>query len=100
MGARFHYNTGRLAPIFGSAGQYQDLPAFYQLDLRVDRRFVFDRFVLEVLADVANATATRQVVQLSATQDAATGMPGPVDQASFRLILLTLGVHGEFWTGS
>ncbi len=96
VGARFHYNTGRLAPIFGSAGQYQDLPAFYQLDLRVDRRFVFDRFVLEVFADVANATATRQVVQLSATQDAATGMPGPVDQASFRLILPTLGVHGEF----
>ena len=95
-GARFHYNTGRLAPIFGSAGQYQELPAFYQLDLRVDRRFVFDRFVLEVFADVANATATREVVQLSAAQDPVTGAMGPVDQASFRLILPTLGVHGEF----
>jgi hypothetical protein len=95
-GARFHYNTGRLAPIFNSGGQYQSLPAFYQLDLRVDRRFVFDRFTLEVFVDVANATATREVVQLTASQDPATGTMGPVEQASFRLILPTIGVHGEF----
>jgi hypothetical protein len=94
-GARFHYNTGRFAPIYNSGGQYQQLPAFYELDLRADRRFVFDRFVLDVFADFANATLTRQVVQLMATHDPVTGAPG-VAQASFRLILPTVGVHGEF----
>ena len=96
VGARLHYNTGRLAPVFNSDGQYQSLPAFTQLDLRVDRRIVFDRFILDVFADVANATGSREVVQLMATRDPATGMMGPVDQASFRLILPTVGVHGEF----
>jgi hypothetical protein len=95
VGARFHYNTGRLAPIYNSGGLYQPLPAFYELDLRADRRFVFDRFVLDVFADFANATLTRQVVELSATRDPVTGAPG-VAQVSFRLILPTIGVHGEF----
>jgi hypothetical protein len=96
LGARFHYNTGRLAPIFNSDGQYQNLPAFYQLDLRGDRRFVFDRFVLDVFADFANATLTREVVQLVAVRDPATGQVSGVQQGTFRIILPTIGVHGEF----
>jgi hypothetical protein len=95
LGARVHYNTGRFAPIFGSGGQYQPLPAFFQLDLRADRRFVFDRFVLDVFADFANATLSREVVQLAATRDPLTWKPG-VSEGAFRLILPTVGVHGEF----
>ena len=32
------------------------LPAFAQLDLRIDRRFVFDRFLLDLYLDVQNVT--------------------------------------------
>ena len=35
VGARFHLNTGRWAPVFLSpGGDYQQLPAYYQIDLR------------------------------------------------------------------
>jgi hypothetical protein len=95
VGARFHYNTGRYAAVFNSGGQYQPLPAFYELDLRADRRFVLDRFVLDVFVDVANATLTRQVVQLETAHDPATGEL-VVQQGSFLLILPTVGVHAEF----
>jgi len=93
-GARVHFNTGRHAPIIGTGGDYEDLPAFYQLDLRVERRYVFDRFVMALYADFANATLTREVVQVVSEYDPNTRMQGPVER-SFRLILPTIGIHGE-----
>jgi hypothetical protein len=95
LGARFHYNSGRLAPIFESGGQYRELPAFYQVDLRAERRFVFDRFVLDLYADFANLTLTRETVQLANRFDPVSGRMF-VDDQSFRIILPTIGVHGEF----
>lgn len=93
VGARAHYQTGRWAPIFESGGQYRELPAFYQLDLRADRRFVFDRFVLAVYLDLGNVTATRQVYQLRRGY----GANGEtVLEESYRLPLPTLGLHAEF----
>jgi len=88
VGARFHYNTGRHAPIIHS-GNYEDLPPFYQLDLRAERRIVFDRFVMSIYADFANVTLTRegvQVVQTGASQNR---------EDSFRIILPTIGIHAE-----
>jgi hypothetical protein len=96
VGARVHYNSGRLAPIFESGGQYQQLPAFYQLDLRADRRFVFDRFVLDLYLDLANLTLTRQTVQLVERRDPLSPSNTFVDAQSFRIILPTIGVHAEF----
>jgi hypothetical protein len=93
-GARFHFNSGRLAPIFGSGGEYRELPAFYQLDLRADRRFVFDRFTLDFYVDLGNATLTREVVQLDSIVDPATGRL-IVQEESFQLVLPTIGVHAE-----
>jgi hypothetical protein len=95
VGARFHYNTGRHAPIVGSGGEYRQLPAFYQLDLRAERRFVFDRFLFDLYADFANATATREVVQLVNEYDATTGQPYVAEQ-SFQFILPTIGLHAQF----
>jgi hypothetical protein len=92
VGARVHVQTGRYAPIFDSGGQYRQLPAFYQLDLRADRRFVFDRFVLAVFVDLGNATATRQVYQLRQLG----GTAPSVVEDSYRLPLPTLGLHAEF----
>ena len=93
VGARFHYNTGRLAPVIGS-GDYQQLPAFYQLDLRAERRVHFDRFVLTFYADFANATLTREVVEVVYGTDPITGRTGPMER-SFHLILPTIGLHAE-----
>jgi hypothetical protein len=95
VGARFHYASGRLAPIFESGGQYQQLPDFYQLDLRAERRFVLDRFLLDVYADVANVTRKSEVVQLVNEPDPVTGVYGTHADA-FSIFLPTVGVHGEF----
>jgi hypothetical protein len=94
-GARFHLNTGRRAPVIGSGGQYQQLPAYYQLDVRFERRFIFDRFMMSLYADFANATLTREVVQVVSDYDPVTNMR-VAQQQSFQLILPTIGVHAEF----
>jgi hypothetical protein len=96
VGARFHYHTGRRAPVFNSGGQYAQLPSFYQLDLRADRRFVLDRFVIDVFLDFANTTLTREVVQVVRPDVALGSPPAPDVQQGFRIILPTVGVHGEF----
>ena len=92
VGARFHFNTGRHAPIINS-GDYENLPPFYQLDLRAEKRIVFDRFVMSIYADFANATLTREVVQVVKTTDDR-GNP-VVREDSFHLILPTIGIHAE-----
>jgi hypothetical protein len=95
LGARFHYNTGRYAPIVNRGhGQHRQLPAFYDLDLRAERRFIFDRFLLDAFIDLGNVTLTREVVQLVSTEDSQGH--AIVAEQSFRIILPTVGVHGEF----
>src|SRR5439155_10764171 len=56
LGGRVHVNSGRPYLVGDFRGsELARLPPFWQLDLRVDRRFVFDAFVLEAYADLANA---------------------------------------------
>lgn len=82
LGGRVHLNTGRpYVTSYGVANEFQRLPTFYQLDLRAERRYVFDRFILDVYAELVNATMTRQVYS---------------PNQSIRLILPSLGVRGEF----
>jgi len=66
------------------------MPAFWQLDLRVERRFLFDAFTLDLYAEVVNATAHRMVYGLR--QDPATGA---IEQYSLRLFLPSIGVRAE-----
>ena len=66
------------------------LPTFYQLDLRAERRFLFDAFTLDVYVEVVNATANRMVYGLN--QNPTTGA---VEQYSLRLFLPSLGVRGQ-----
>ena len=96
LGGRAHYNSGRPYILYGgfgtpSAVYSQRLPAFYQLDLRVDHRVYYDRFQLDVYAELQNATWTRQVYELSWTGD-----PNAVTQRSFRIVLPSIGVRAEF----
>jgi hypothetical protein len=95
VGARFHLNTGRWAPVIGSNGEYQQLATYYQLDLRAERHFVFDRFTMDVYADVANATLDPEVLQLTAGVDPVTHQP-TIQTGQILLILPTIGLHAQF----
>ena len=94
VGARFHLNTGRWAPVIYGGGVYEQLPTYYQLDLRAERRFVFDRFVMDVYADIANVTDDTEVLQLDAA-NSSSGSP-TVQQDRINLTLPTIGLHAQF----
>ncbi|HSS39587.1 MAG TPA: hypothetical protein VLT58_12540, partial [Polyangia bacterium] len=86
---------GRWAPVINSpVGAYQELPLYYQIDLRAERRFVFDRFVMDLYADFENVTLNPEILQL---QSASTpGSPMAVNQEGLKIILPTIGVHAQF----
>jgi TonB family protein len=106
FGLRFRYASGPLVtPIIGSlfdasANNYvplpglpwsQRLPDFFQLDARLDKRFIFDAWTLVVYVDVQNVTNQANPEALfynhNYSQSAyVTGIP----------ILPTLGLRGEW----
>lgn len=93
LGGRAHYNTGRPYIVTDSTGEhFQRLPSFYQVDLRVDRRFIYDKFLLNFYVELVNATLSRQVYALTSSY---TGS-GQLEEKSFRLVLPSIGVRGEF----
>jgi hypothetical protein len=92
FGGRAHYNTGRPVLVSDAAGEtFVRLPAFYQVDLRCDRRFLFDKFSLDGYVELVNASLSRQVIGLVQQTP---GMPPTQD--GFRIVLPSIGVHGEF----
>lgn len=106
IGARVRWASGPLvtpivASLYDTNGNYyyplpglpwsQRLPDFFQLDLRVDKRFVFQSFVLAIYADVQNVTNRQNVEGVFYNFDYSEkayvyGIP----------ILPGLGVRGEF----
>ena len=95
LGGRAHFNTGRPyvryeGPFVDAGEPFQRLPAFYQVDVRIDRRVVYDKFVLNLYAELVNATWSRQVYAVRPTAT------GEVEQQSFRIVLPSIGVRGEF----
>ncbi len=106
FGARFRYVSGPLVtPVVGAIydanGNYyvpvpgpvfsRRLPDFVQLDLRLDKRFVFKHWMLSVYLDVQNVTNQKNVEQLVQNYDFTkesyiTGLP----------ILPVLGIKGEW----
>jgi hypothetical protein len=68
---------------------FDRLPPFYQLDLRVDRRFLLDRFSIDVYLEIVNTTLTREVVALKQQTNG-------YDEQSFRIALPSLGMRAEF----
>ncbi len=92
VGGRAHLHTGRPVLIDQATPQeLRRLPTFYQIDLRADRRFVMNAFTFEIYFELVNATLSREVVALR--QDFAMINPTP---RSFRIVLPSIGVHGEF----
>jgi hypothetical protein len=91
LGGRFHYNTGRPVLVGNAEGErFVRLPDFYEIDLRVDRRFLFDAFALDLYLELVNATLNPQVVGL--TQEVA---GGPLRETSYRIVLPSIGVRAE-----
>jgi hypothetical protein len=91
FGGRAHFNTGRPYVYYDdTGGHFQRLPSFYQVDLRVDHRFVFDRFLLNFYVELVNASLSRQVYAVNQSFD------GRLEELSFRLVLPSIGVRGEF----
>jgi hypothetical protein len=89
IGGRFHYNSGRPYPV---RTDYQRLPAFWQVDLRADKRFVFDRVTFDVFLELGNATLNRQVTAITASD----AMGAPPEQVGFRIVLPSIGLHAEW----
>jgi hypothetical protein len=92
---RFHYNSGRPYPVYDVkssdvAGSYTHLPDFPQLDLRADKRFIFDTYILDAYIEVVNATRSQQVYDLKLDQN------GTLQESAYRLVLPSIGVHAEW----
>jgi hypothetical protein len=93
VGARFHLNSGRPYPLFDDDNpgppDYIRLPTFYQLDLRGERRFVFDKYTLDVYIETVNTTLSRNVFDVKREY-------GRVEEKAFRIILPSVGVHAQW----
>jgi hypothetical protein len=90
---RVHYNTGRPYPVYKECTarvDYQRLPPFFQVDWRVDKRFVFDKFVLSAYVELVNSTLTREVYDLKRRCD------DTLESKGFKIVLPSLGVHAEW----
>jgi len=91
LGGRAHLNTGRPYFLFDTGGdQYQRLPTYYQLDLRVDRAIIYNRFTLNLYGELENATFNNQVYKISQIYT------GQLVQQSYQIVLPSIGVRAEF----
>jgi len=76
VGGRVHYHTGRpwtapyedqsMLDALGANRNNARLPAFFQLDLRVERNWRYPDWQLDLFFDVANATYSREIFQCTA----------------------------------
>ena len=91
---RFHYNSGRPYPLYNKGTTdvdgYINLPGFPQLDLRADKRFIFDSFVLDAYLELVNSTLSREVFDVKREAS------GSITENYYRLVLPSAGVHVEW----
>jgi hypothetical protein len=92
--ARFHYNSGRPYPLYSNrtfeVEEYIRMPAFPQLDLRGDKRFIFDKFIMDVYLELVNSTLSREVYDMKRQSS------GALSENYYRLVLPSAGVHIEW----
>ncbi|KIG12605.1 TonB family protein / TonB-dependent receptor [Enhygromyxa salina] len=114
IGGRFHVNSGRpyTTRQLDANGQLEDLveawtnhrndarmPAFMQLDVRVERIFALRQARLHLYLDLANANFAREVLRCdSLAQDSVGAMAndGCVNPQAIRYVLPTLGLRAVF----
>jgi hypothetical protein len=66
------------------------MPGFPQLDLRGDKRFIFDKFIMDVYLELVNSTLSREVYDVKRQSTGALG------ESYYRLVLPSAGVHIEW----
>lgn len=106
FGMKWHYHSGSpYTPITGTNGNYPDgrpipvyaavnsdsLPAYHQLDIRLDRNYEFDQWQLNTYIEFNNVYQRRNVVGYNYTPDYATREP------VYDFVLpISFGVQAEF----
>ena len=102
IGARFFYSTGRpvtiLKPPDGSATvrNADRLPDTFQLDLRIDREWLFKSFALDVFIEAVNVTYSQAVFGLTYPRDNGITRYDQPQLNGFRWVLPSIGVRGRF----
>jgi len=105
LGGRFRYVSGnprtpitgsvvnasadRYEPLFGAVNSARN-PAFHQLDLRIDKRWVFDHWILDTYLDVQNVYNHQYAEGLQYSYDYSQSKP-----QSGLPILTIFGIRGE-----
>jgi hypothetical protein len=101
-GARLFVSTGRpvtqLQPPDGSGTLRNNvrLPTTVQLDLRLDREWLFRRFALDVFLEVVNATYSQAVFGLAYPKEEGVTRYDQPMLNGFNWILPSIGVRGRF----
>lgn len=102
FGARFLYSTGRPITTLklpeGSATirNADRLPDTFQLDLRLDREWLFRSFALDVFLEAVNATYQQAVFGLTYPREGNITRYDQPQINGFRWILPSIGVRGRF----
>jgi len=104
VGARFLLQTGRpvtvLEPPDGRTTKRNNtrLPDYYQLDIRIDREWIFRKWALSVFLEIVNLTYSQSVIGLTYPTDPDTGITHyDMPQLNgFSWILPSIGVRGRF----
>jgi hypothetical protein len=96
FGFRLHYHTGRpwtapagdetVTEALGRRRNNARLPAYFQLDLRVERNWVFPNWTLDVFLDVLNGTLSNEVFECTAEEESLLG--GSVARNGMRMALV------------
>ncbi len=90
LGGRLHYNTGRPYPVADNRERtvdYMRLAPFLQVDIRAEKRFILDRFVLDVYLELGNVLVNEQEGRVWRQED------GTLKHEGVRLVLPALGVR-------
>lgn len=104
VGARFLLQTGRpvtvLEPPDGRTTRRNNtrLPDYYQLDIRVDREWLFKKWALSIFLEIVNLTYSQSVIGLTYPTDPDTGITRyDMPQLNgFSWILPSIGIRGRF----
>jgi hypothetical protein len=76
-GAVYDADTGRYQCIPGPARLSARLPGFFQADARLDKRFVFEDWMMSVYLDVSNVTNRENAEFRFSSYDCRSSVPVP-----------------------
>ncbi len=104
VGARILMQTGRPVTVLQAPDYLATvrnnvrLPTFFQLDLRIDREWLFKKWALDFFVEVVNLTYSDSIISLTYPTDPTTGatlynMP---KLNGFKWVLPSIGLRGRF----